>query len=93
MTNIIQFLEPEVVDVNYILDQDDTIRGLGSLGSPIELYVNPGEIIIAGPGGWNAFDDREAAAKFFWACAYFLDGEKRYAEDKYVGLNYEKGDE
>jgi len=93
MTNIIQFPVPEVVDVSYILDEDDTIRGLGSLGSPLELEVHGDDILCRGQyDSIHIFDDRQSAAKFFWACAYYLDSEQRYAEDTYVGLNYDKPD-
>lgn len=94
MTNIIQFPTKETSDVKYLSYGDGPVTGLTIDGQGIELDIDgSGGLAIYTSDGYESFKDRETAAKFFWACAYYLDSEQRYAEDTYVGLNYDKGDE
>jgi len=88
MTNIIKFPTKEVTDVEYLVYGDGAISGLTVAGESIELNTEGGEISIVFIDNPEYFTSRESAAKFFWACAYYLDSEQRYAEDTYVGLNY-----
>jgi hypothetical protein len=89
MTNIIQFPTKEVPDVEYLAYGDGVVSGLTITGESIELNTEGGEISIVSVDNSENFNSRESAAKFFWACAYYLDSEQRYAEDTYVGLNYD----
>ena len=90
MTNIIQFPDPEVVDVKYLISSDGVVEGLTVTGSPINICSSGVGVTLYAGSHMYAFNDRESAAKLFWAAAYYLDSEQRYAEDTYVGLNYEK---
>ena len=88
MTNIIQFPSKNTADIQYLKYGDRPIDGLTIEGQDIDLVVTSEVVAIYTSESYEAFKDRETAAKFFWACAYYLDSEQRYAEDTYVGMNY-----
>ena len=93
MGNVIDFPVPEIEGVFYRMDANNSLEGISVTGSPVDFVVIDGKPMLdAGSEDGDIryeFKDRESAAKFFWACAYYLDSEERHCADKYVCLNYD----